>query len=99
MNKNILGDRIAFVLYKIIFGMIYHEAFSSLLKFQNSALNFKNQALSFLGYFVPTLLLIWFFDVDRKKSTWKPLGKHSDMIGTLIIIFIIIVMDIIIRSA
>jgi hypothetical protein len=97
MDKNIIGEKIAFIIHKIVFGVIYYGGFTFFNKLQNSALKLKNGAFNFLGYFIPILLLIWFFDINRKKNTWKPLGKYSETVETIIILLTILVLHITIK--
>ncbi len=92
MDKTGMGEKAAFVLHKMIFGVIYHGAVMFLNKFQNTVLRTKGGVLGFLGYFMPILLLIWFFDVSRKKSTWKPFGKYSETIEIIIVLLTMLVL-------
>ncbi|MCM0648901.1 hypothetical protein NBE98_11000 [Clostridium swellfunianum] len=92
MDKNITEEKITFVLHKIVAGAVYHGAFTFLFKVQNNALKLKSQLLSLLVYFVPILLLGWFFDINRKKNTWKPFGKYSDALEVIIILITMIVL-------
>jgi hypothetical protein len=97
MDKNITGEKVAFLLHKIVFGVIYYGGIAFVNKLQNSALKVKNEALNFFLYFIPVLLLIWFFDINRKKNTCKPFGKLSETVETIIILLTILVVHITIK--
>ncbi|ERI90313.1 hypothetical protein HMPREF1982_03916 [Clostridiales bacterium oral taxon 876 str. F0540] len=92
MDINNKWEKIAFIIHKIVFGVIYYGGFIFLYKLQNSALKIKSGFVSSLVYFIPILFLIWFFDVCRKKNTWKPFGRLSDKIEILIIIITLLVL-------
>jgi hypothetical protein len=92
MEKNIVGEKIAFVLHKIMFGVIYHGAFTFLYKVQNAALKLKDGLSSLLVYFIPILLLVWFFDINRKKNTWKPFGRYSNTIEIILILLTMLIL-------
>lgn len=92
MDKNIIGKKIAFVLHKMVFGAIYHGAFTFLYKVQNNTLKIKGELSSLLSYFIPILILAWFFDINRKKNIWKPFGKYSDTLEILIILITMVVL-------
>lgn len=94
LDSNIKWERIAFIIHKIVFGVIYYGGFIFLYKLQNITLNIKTGFVSLLVYFIPILFLIWFFDISRKKNTWKPFGRYSDKIEILIIIITILVLQI-----
>lgn len=97
MDKNIIREKITFVLHKIVFGVIYYGGFTFINKLQNSALKLKNEAFNFLLYFIPILLLIWFFDINRKKNTWKPFGKYSGTVENIIMVITIVVLYITVK--
>jgi hypothetical protein len=92
MGKNIVGEKIAFVLHKIMFGVVYHGAFTFLYKVQNASLKLKDGLSSLLVYFLPILLLVWFFDINRRKNTWKPFGRYSNTIEIILILLTMLIL-------
>jgi hypothetical protein len=87
MEKNILLDKASFILHKIVFGFIYQGAAVFLYKLENTILKVKSNFLNFLSHFIIVYLLIWFFNVNRKKNIWKPFGKINDTVE-IITVFI-----------
>jgi magnesium-transporting ATPase (P-type) len=84
LNKGAL-EKVEFVIYNIVFGTVAWIIICGLVSFQRYVMvNVKNMLFNFLFYFIPFILLNWFFSTSRKRSQWEPYGVKSDFIGGLI---------------
>jgi hypothetical protein len=88
MNKTVF-DKVEFIIHKIIVGIAFWIISSVVITYQQYIIKQTgNTLLNLFLYLVPTLALVWFISVSRKKNQWKPLGSNSDIIGIIIIILV-----------
>jgi hypothetical protein len=91
--KKAINDKIQFVLYNIILGVIFWSVSSFITSWQRYTISlFNNNFLSLMAYMGPYLIFLWFIRITGKKSTWKPFNKYSDVIAITIIIIVCLIL-------
>jgi len=88
LERNI-GDKLQFIFHRSLIGIIFWIIMSFCISYQQLLIkNIKNELLGIILYLAAFVSFLFFYNISMKKNNWRPFGNHSNIIGTIIVIFI-----------